>query len=209
MLAKHIPPVTAAILGKYWRDAYVVHLSPDTVPHRIAHPFTSRPPFFPHSFCSTCSGGDRPDACTTMACVPCTTCEDNGETYCAGVTYLSSDGCNTCNCNENGMSSCTLMACPEPEEPEVACAADVQECADGSYASRDPANNCAFRLCPEEELACAMDVSECPDGTFASRDPGNNCEFKSCPEAPATCLINGIEIDAGETYTASDGCNTW
>jgi hypothetical protein len=41
--------VTAAILGKYWRHAYCCSLSPDTVPHRIAYPFTCRPPFFLYS----------------------------------------------------------------------------------------------------------------------------------------------------------------
>ena len=69
-------------------------------------------------FCSTCSGGDAPDACTMMACAePCSTCEDGSETYCAGVSYLSSDGCNTCTCTENGVSTCTMMACP-PLEPD-------------------------------------------------------------------------------------------
>jgi hypothetical protein len=99
---------------------------------------------------------------------------------------------------------CEFRPCPD----EIACAANVQECPDGSYVSRDPANNCAFRPCPDE-IACAADVQECADGSFVSRDPGNNCEFKPCPEAPATCLVNGIKIDAGEKYIASDGCNTW
>jgi len=32
---------------------------------------------------------------------------------------------------------------------------------------------------------------------------------RSLQVAPATCLVNGIKIDAGEKYIASDGCNTW
>lgn len=68
----------------------------------------------------TCSGGDAPDACTMMACAePCSTCEDGSETYCAGVSYLSSDGCNTCTCTENGVSACTMMACPDSPAPGV------------------------------------------------------------------------------------------
>ena len=39
--------------------------------------------------------------------------------YCAGVTFLSSDGCNTCTYTENGVSACTMMACPDPPAPEV------------------------------------------------------------------------------------------
>ena len=55
-----------------------------------------------------------------MACAePCSTCEDGSETYCAGVSYLSSDGCNTCTCTENGVSACTMMACPDSPAPEV------------------------------------------------------------------------------------------
>lgn len=37
----------------------------------------------------------------------------------------------------------------EPEEERVMCPADVQECPDGSYVSRDPDNNCEFFACPE------------------------------------------------------------
>ena len=38
---------------------------------------------------------------------------------------------------------------PPPMQGEgVACAADVKQCADGSYVSRNPANGCAFDACP-------------------------------------------------------------
>jgi len=36
-----------------------------------------------------------------------------------------------------------------PVVPEAtSCTMDVQACPDGSYVSRDPAKNCAFRPCP-------------------------------------------------------------
>jgi len=36
-----------------------------------------------------------------------------------------------------------------PVVPEATtCIMDVQACPDGSYVSRDPAKNCAFRTCP-------------------------------------------------------------
>ena len=79
----------------------------------------TRSTFFSQSTCSTCSGGDNPDACTMMACEPCSTCEDGDEVYCSGVSYLASDGCNRCTCGENGLSACTMMACPEPPTPDV------------------------------------------------------------------------------------------
>jgi hypothetical protein len=37
-------------------------------------------------------------------------CYANGQWYNAGDTYK--DDCNTCFCGENGLSGCTLMACP-------------------------------------------------------------------------------------------------
>ena len=77
--------------------------------------------------------------------------------------------------SRNPALGCEFDPCTE----EVACAADIKECDDGSFVSRDSANGCAFFPC--EALACAMDVSECPDGTFVSRDPWNNCSFKPCP----------------------------
>lgn len=41
---------------------------------------------------------------------------------------------------------------PPPPLPEhtVACAADVKQCADGSFVSRNPARDCAFDACPRE-----------------------------------------------------------
>jgi hypothetical protein len=44
------------------------------------------------------------------------------------------------------------FAPPPPPMPEEAgsCAADVKQCPDGSYVSRDPDNACAFKPCPGE-----------------------------------------------------------
>ena len=58
-----------------------------------------------------CLGTTRPgDLATEMACD--NTCKgDDGQVYCAGDTFLSIDGCNTCICNETGSASCTRMAC--------------------------------------------------------------------------------------------------
>jgi len=36
---------------------------------------------------------------------------------------------------------------PMPDDP-IVCAADVKQCPDGSYVSRNPANGCAFDACP-------------------------------------------------------------
>jgi hypothetical protein len=41
--------------------------------------------------------------------------------------------------------------------------------------------------------------------------PEEVTETKEMDTAPTadTCLVNGLEIQAGETYVAADGCNTW
>jgi hypothetical protein len=47
----------------------------------------------------------------------------------------------------------TLPVAPPPppmQEEAGSCAADVRQCADGSFVSRDPVNNCAFNPCPGE-----------------------------------------------------------
>jgi hypothetical protein len=36
---------------------------------------------------------------------------------------------------------------PIPDDP-IVCTADVKQCPDGSYVSRDPDRGCAFRPCP-------------------------------------------------------------
>jgi hypothetical protein len=39
---------------------------------------------------------------------------------------------------------------PPPIQDEgIACPADVRQCPDGSYVSRNPANGCAFDACPD------------------------------------------------------------
>jgi hypothetical protein len=67
----------------------------------------------------------------------------------------------------------------------VFCTADVFECPDGSFVSRDAANDCQFKACPCTVLCtvCTDDAMICPDGSVVSRDPDNNCEFKACPIA--------------------------
>lgn len=67
-------------------------------------------------------------------------------------------------CNSNGVASGTqpaakhatgktLPAAPPPpqvQEEAASCIADVKQCADGSFVSRNPTNNCAFNPCPGE-----------------------------------------------------------
>jgi len=75
--------------------------------------------------CLDTSGLDTTAACESI-------CEgDDGNTYCAGDTFLSIDGCNTCICNETGGASCSRMACTADGTP----AEEVKEATDAAATS--------------------------------------------------------------------------
>lgn len=68
-------------------------------------------------YCSAHAGGAL---CTEMACAttkplvdvrPVATCVYNKVTYVTGDKYMATDGCNTCVCGSNGMTSCTKVFC--------------------------------------------------------------------------------------------------
>jgi hypothetical protein len=81
---------------------------------------------------------------------------------------------------------CTLMACGAELAPMtcknqtlpaelLACTQDVQECPDGSFVGRDPADDCAFVSCPtskeeqqEEDVNCATCACEYHDGCITT-----------------------------------------
>ena len=97
---------------------------------------------------------------------------------------------------------------------DLACDADVQECSDGSFVSRDPTNGCEFPSCPllgdskpaTSVIVCAADVQECSDGSFVSRDPTNNCEFPSCPNEDIFCTEDAQECSDG-SFVSRDPTN--
>ena len=84
------------------------------------------------------------------------------------------------------------------------CPMDAKECADGSFANRDPNMDCEFEPCPEDLLgACTMDVKECDDGSFVSRDADIGCDFLPCPEEQIACAMDVQECDDG-TFVSRD-----
>jgi hypothetical protein len=44
-------------------------------------------------------------------CEPAGVCEYGGAVYQVGDAFKSTDGCNDCSCNPNGLVACTLKAC--------------------------------------------------------------------------------------------------
>ena len=87
----------------------------------------------------------------------------------------------------------------------MVCPMDMKQCANGSYVSRDPMNDCNFEECEIDMIdqidalieiedgkegeevesinvgiVCPMDMKECSDGSYVSRDPMNDCNFEVC-----------------------------
>jgi len=149
-----------------------------------------------YTFTSASAGyGDRSDSMSAQVITPHTvhvTVRDNAvvdavmddkldmlsqQMFCTEEAMICPDGKTVV--ARNPALQCAFDPCPPAEQ--VVCAADVQECADGSFVSRNPDNACAFDTCPGEEVFCTLDAMQCPDGTFVGRNPADNCAFYSCP----------------------------
>merc|ERR1712110_135793 len=114
-------------------------------------------------------------------------------TYTDGQTYTSPDGCNSCRC-VNGLSMCTLMACP-PDTSNKTCTDLVsgRQYATGDiFLSTDGCNKCQ---CGEAGLTCTQkscDVGLCFDST-TGRLYGSNESF-AAPDGCNTCVCDNRVI---------------
>lgn len=157
------------------------------------------------------------------------------------VSRNPNDNCNFEPCPEDGDGDDTTgeSATISPitnyiegeEDDMMACAADVQECSDGSYVSRNPADDCNFDACPDEmevkeptidetldkddnnEIGCDADAKICPDGSAVGRNGTNNCEYDPCPSIdPATsCEIcqDGRPVGDPTKEVYGKSCDDW
>ena len=96
-----------------------------------------------------------------------------------------------------------MMACTEPcstcdgDDGNTYCAGEAFLSGDGCNTCRCSENgavSCTKMACPPKEGTQSKDMDTKDMDTMSAAD---------------TCLVNGIEIQAGETYVAADGCNTW
>jgi hypothetical protein len=122
--------------------------------------------------CAGDAGFSPPDALPDSAAAP--TCTYNGKTYPYGVSFLSTDGCNTCWCGGSNGVVCTLAGC-----------------------SRDANLREAATSCPWEDASLSIgqtftDPIRCADCTCQ----GNGvvgCASRTCPpgspDAPASCTL--------------------
>lgn len=77
---------------------------------------------------------------------------------------------------------------PFPDACGQVCTADVKECADGSYVSRNPKNNCEFDPCccdPDSFQYCFIGVAACcPDGNWSC--PNGETKIYMCEGEEST-----------------------
>ena len=117
-------------------------------------------------------------------------------------------------CGENSQlkaktdsNGCTYYYC---ESVQIACTADVQQCPDGSYVSRDHSKNCEFKPCP---------TMQCPEPTAPTCASGQTiqkktddkgcayyyCEAQKCPEVSKPVCNSDEHLQA---YYGNAGCIT-
>ncbi len=114
-------------------------------------------------------------------------CAYDGKRYANGEGFPSTDGCNSCSCND-GNVACTLRACALDAGPAPgSCTYDGKTYANGAtFRSTDGCNGCGCNdgMVACTLLACALDAG-----------PGPSCTY------------DGKTYSAGDSFPATDGCN--
>ena len=146
------------------------------------------------------------------------TCEYGGQIYQGGDTFPDLDGCNTCNCTDDGYIQCTEMACVTTCEYDGM----IYEAGD-SFPADDGCNTCQCQDdgtvgCTEEVCPTTCEYGDetyNPGDTFPADDGCNTCTCGddgsvACTEmaCSATCSHEGETYNVGDSFPAADGCNT-
>lgn len=146
------------------------------------------------------------------------TCVFDGKTYAAGDTFKDAEGCNDCQCQEDGTVGCTAKACVATCEHE----GNVYFAGD-SFPAGDDCNDC--RCLEDGAVICteAFCESFCdyggtayfPGETFPASDGCNTCTCMddltvacTMADCAGACTYAGKSYQEGESFPALDGCNT-
>ncbi|XP_052094747.1 kielin/chordin-like protein [Mytilus californianus] len=143
-------------------------------------------------------------------------CNYNGRDYDVGVSFKADDGCNTCSCTEKGVIGCTLMLC-QPTTVEannisstvvskkVTCIYNGQGYNVGeSFKNTDGCNTCQ---CIENGgIACTKMF--CISTTKLSSTQPTTQTIVAKTQPLRKCNYNGHIYFVGDTFKATDGCNT-
>ncbi|MCB9644379.1 MAG: hypothetical protein H6728_15005 [Myxococcales bacterium] len=142
-------------------------------------------------------------------------CNYQGHAYADNSSFSKGDGCNTCTCN-NGKVTCTTLPCPPPQAcggiQGIICQNKSEMCImpNGSCKTADAMGTCQIR---PQTCAKSLDpVCGCDGKTY-----NNACEAHvanvqvdytgKCREV-YKCTYNGKLYNDGESFPATDGCNT-
>lgn len=125
------------------------------------------------------------------------TCSYGGSVYDVGETFKGTDGCNTCSCTEEGVA-CTLVGC-------------VSTCRDGenvyfegqSFPASDGCNTCTCGA--GGHIGCTERACSNPCSENSASDPATGAPL---PPDCGVCNYGGQTYAEGESFPATDGCNT-
>lgn len=144
-------------------------------------------------------------------------CRYDGKRHDVGDSFPSTDGCNTCSCQDDGSVACTERACA-PDGCEYGNAHyDVGD----SFDASDGCNRC--RCTGDGDVACTRRACGGCDyegehhqvgDSFTASDGCNSCSCEPDGQVVCTlklcagCEYGGRHHEVGDSFPADDGCNT-
>ncbi|HEY5957286.1 MAG TPA: hypothetical protein VIV60_12060 [Polyangiaceae bacterium] len=141
-------------------------------------------------------------------------CNYDGKSYPVGANFISSDGCDTCGCDNDGMVVCTSMGCQAGGAASVGGAGAVGG-SSGLGGAMGTTSQCVFNGATYPVGAAVKSGDSCNSCSCTAN--GVACTTITCAVGGAsaaggssgiTCSYNGINYAVGNTFKASDGCNT-
>ncbi|XP_071153762.1 kielin/chordin-like protein [Mytilus edulis] len=149
--------------------------------------------------CNLCSCTDTGVHCTNHHCQVAATCTYQGIIHHLGSRFDATDGCNTCMCMEHGVA-CTEMACIKPSAGTCNYHRIVYNVGD-SFNSTDGCNTCH---CTSHGVSC----TEMFCGVLHPTVQQAKYVRSSVYQIGFNCNYNGKQFNVGESWPATDGCNT-
>jgi len=142
-------------------------------------------------------------------------CAYKGKTYGPGASFPSTDGCNVCSCDSDGVVRCTVRACSDAGAGDAGRL--TKNCPDPLTGELGPCPDAspsydAGEMC----FDIGGQVIECRDGgSLDGRDGATVCQDSAGTIIPCvvdggigTCGYLGKIYHPGDLFEAADGCNS-